>query len=345
MAPYQVSHHQNWNTGATPGSLQLVCLEEYIRGCLAELGRKDVAEESLAELVEWASAAVGTLLSEDNSHGSWLYLRVSLPASAMDSFVATQLAPFLLQISSNPSIQGWWWLFKHDTCGSAMRLRIRAKEGVHLDANKMVQMCSEHLGCHVTGLRYEPELRLFGGLAGMRMAHDQFMNESRFLVEWITENGSRSPLIPHGLSLALILKLLRASGLDSFECWDVFDKLSAKRPALKRHQSLIENFRGFVGKILYCSPEEVVHLYGRANSQLLERYLDYLDSFGKTLSRCYYQGDLVCGLREILVPIILFHWNRIGLSGLEQLAIAHSAAAELGVFNRRGNSPAAAVRA
>lgn len=344
MAPHQVSHHQIGKAGAAPGS-HLVFLEEYIRGCLSEFGSNINAPGNLAELVEQASAAIGTLLSEDTGQEPWLYLRVPLPAAAVDSFIATKLAPCLLQISGNQSIQGWWWLFKHDSCGSALRLRIRAKEGAPLDANAIVRTCSGHLECQLTVLRYEPELRLFGGRSGMRMAHDQFMSEGKFLVEWVTENGPRFPLIPHGLSLALILKLLRASGLDSFECWDVFDKICTKRPALAIHQPLIGNFREFARKILNCGPEDVVSLYGPANARLLNHYLDFLDSFGKTLSRCYYKGDLVCGLREFLVPVILFHWNRIGMSGIEQLAVAHSTAAELAAFNRQGSSRADAIKA
>lgn len=124
--------------------------------------------------------------------------------------------------------------------------------------------------------------------------------------------------------------MLRESGLDYFEQADVWRRISERRPGnatiledfRKRNSTRIsgllntrtsEIFAGSTGGI-----DQVAHSWGHSLSQTARGIIE--------LSA---EGQLAIGPRTVLCNLVLFHWNRLGLSFYLQAALSFSAAAQL----------------
>jgi thiopeptide-type bacteriocin biosynthesis protein len=311
-------------------------IERYVRARVSAHGEA-IDEARLPALIERALAAIDHIVSHDGEREAWLYLRVPLPSGDRGELLKGRLAPLLRAWLSRHAVDGCWWLYKPDPCGDAIRLRVRLRsaDDSHV-RGRLREECEAALGAEVASLRYEPELRLFGGPVGMALAHEQFARESEFLIAWSHANDARVPTLPHGLSLALILAVLQAAGLDTFECWDVFDKVRAKRPAPPGVASLVASWRTLTHRIATTRPDDVFALYEGPRREAIARYAACLQEFGQQASRAYFSGRLEGGLREFFVPIILFHWNRVRMPGPDQLALAHSLHAVFADLSRPG---------
>jgi thiopeptide-type bacteriocin biosynthesis protein len=314
-------------------------LEHYFRIQLAGSGPSTIAhdEVNLGALVERANAAVSRVFSQAAEREQWLYFRISAASTAeANVMIATHIAPMLQQWKGDGSIRGWWWLNKSDSFGNAVRLRIQALQRSRREIEAAAKKQLKDFDCQFAMLCYEPELRLFGGTVGMRIAHDQFCADSGFLSEWMRESGhGRLPIIPAVLSVAVIFRLLRAAGLDLFESWDVFDRVCHKRPVGNAPSWGAPDIQRIAAKVVRFGPDAVCDLHEGTKRTLLAGYGDALDSLGRKLNRTYFRGHLDCGIREFLVPVILFHWNRIGMPGVVQTALCHAVARELSDLSRK----------
>jgi len=194
----------------------------------------------------------------------------------------------------------------------------------------VLQRVLKQAGREFTQLEYEPEICLFGGAQGIELAHEHFFADSRFLSRWTVKAApTQGQIIAEGLSLALLLRMLGACGLDLFESWDVFARVYDKRRFFTKDHPKLEKFRVLAGKVLDAGPNSVFTLYQNEQAASLEEYCSFLDGFGNKLSRCYFQGLLECGIREFLAPLIFFHWNRTGLSPFHQFALARAMVEQL----------------
>lgn len=172
---------------------------------------------------------------------------------------------------------------------------------------------------------YDPEVALFGGPAGLELAHACFTVESLAVLAY---HGARlrgeATLGPDEFSLALLHPLICGVADDSFEAWDVWCKLERTGrlpggarlypadPDVARALAL----RGAIGELLddldatlaRASPVEAAALRG---------CLAALPAIGRRLRAAQADGGLVCGARELVPFWIVFHWNRMGF-GLER---------------------------
>jgi thiopeptide-type bacteriocin biosynthesis protein len=301
----------------------------------------DAAGRNLGEAVESAASAVNRIVQEHAESERWLYFRLGVKPNGQTRPTLARTVPLLSRLRLKYPIEGWWWLNKRDIEGPAVRLRIRIPAFAGREVADVAEAELRSLNLQITPLRYEPEICLFGGAAGLRLAHRFMCADSEFLAGWMQgEDSERQLLIPEGLSVAIVSRLLAASGLDLFESWDVFDRVCDKRSSKNVSQEAILTFRKFAQKILGNGHNKVFALYSGNHATLLQDYGDFLDSFGRDLQHAYFQGQLECGMREFLVPCILFHWNRTGMSPVIQAALANATAAELASVSRKGSTPA-----
>jgi len=318
-----------------PGDPSRLCaaLNTHLEKLLAD-GTLTCGRLNAATFVEQAGAIIYQLMLRNSDEECWLYFRIAVQSRQQaNHLVAHRIAPMMEELRSGYPILDWWWLNKSDVCGSALRLRINTGDA-RIDSGDEIEKRLCDLGCHVSRLLYEPELCLFGGPAGLKLAHAHFCFESEFLARWMRHGDESGRALPEGLSLAMILRTLRAAGLDVFECWDVFDRLCHKRPH-SGSANVPAGIQIMVHKIMDAGPHRVFKLYDAEKARMLQEYGERLDSFGQNLTRAYMAGHLECGLREFLTPLVLFHWNRAGFSPVLQAVLSWAMAKELRELSRK----------
>jgi thiopeptide-type bacteriocin biosynthesis protein len=289
----------------------------------------------LGYVTERALQAIEAGIREQSDSEHWIYTRIAVGQRNRSQTIAFDIADSIAEINSVVPIHYWWWLNKWDPMGSAVRLRIQAPFARLCDVKRELSSRLGQRGLEFNFLRYEPELRLFGGLEGIRIAHELFAHDSSFLVAWARQAGEPPmPMIPPGLSLALMIDLAVAGGLDLFEMWDLFDKIADKRAVADDRTSL--KCKELAARVIAAKPEAIFALCSAEQQQLISAYRNRLRQCAEQLSRVYFQGKLECGLRESLVPIMLFHWNRVGLPSSIQAALSRSAADEFARLSRKG---------
>jgi len=217
-------------------------LETCIGSFISDQGNKDSAfrEMKTGVLVERAGAAIQRTIADFAGADRWLYFRVSADVSAASRVVTREIAPMLRRLKNSHPIKGWWWLYKIDSCGAAVRLRIFVPPGASREVEMAIGAQLAELGRDFRMLCYEPELRLFGGADGMRAAHEYFCADSEFLAAWPQESEPlQNPIIPEGLSVALILRVLRA--------WTYLNVGTSSTASARDAESGIQAMRGLLG--------------------------------------------------------------------------------------------------
>lgn len=164
---------------------------------------------------------------------------------------------------------------------------------------------------------YEPEERLFGGLAAMAHVHAHFdADTSAWLQLDRLRREGRAQLEPDVLACAVVNDLCTQL-LDGNETWDVWCNLAAivgvadrAAPALSAGAPLLSG-----GLRAAAAPEEraVLDDYRRVNAAL-----------AAGLREVWGAGQLGCGLRALLTYVALFTLHRHGLDGARQAAIVEA---------------------
>jgi thiopeptide-type bacteriocin biosynthesis protein len=276
-------------------------------------------------LLECLGNAVGRTVIESLAGQRWSYFRIGLEPARARHLLVRELAPMLRDVARTNAIDGWWWLFKTDVRGPAIRLRLFARRDAIARVEDDVRSRLAAHGYEFSMPRYEPELLLFGGPHGMRLAHELFCADSAFLSAWAEREGKDTgALIPEALSLALTMRMLEAAGLDVFERWDVFHAVAMKRAFASTADRRFAPYEQLAHRVLTAGHDKVLALYASEGHPELVAHLAFIDAFGPRLSASYFDGLLECGRRELCVPLVLFHWNRLLLSPFAHFGLSHA---------------------
>ncbi len=164
---------------------------------------------------------------------------------------------------------------------------------------------------------YEPEFRLFGGPAAMRLVHRYFDADSTGWVELdrLAQSGQRTALPADAFSAAVINDLFVRTIQDRSEVWDAWRNLAAlahagdlDRPDAARPEAGI------------TSP--LPSAASGAEARTLDRYARANRALGEGLRKLHDRGCLDAGLRGVVAFIAMFHLNRHGFDGPRQAALA-----------------------
>ncbi|KAA2265109.1 hypothetical protein F0L68_05465 [Solihabitans fulvus] len=165
--------------------------------------------------------------------------------------------------------------------------------------------------------------------AGLDTIHDLFCADSNGALAYLRHDTPS--LGRRELSVLLLSGLLHAAGLDGFERGDVFDKVSRLRPAptdadadAPRIEHLAKDVR-----VLLSIPDlltsELFTIGGPVSHAA--PWLAAFQAAGRRLGDAAARGRLDRGVRAILTHVVIFHWNRFGLSATSQGILARAATA------------------
>jgi protein-L-isoaspartate(D-aspartate) O-methyltransferase len=315
-----------------PEETALLAGEQRVLEWLLQRGRPSAAAGAPAgRWIEAYMTAGRAALAKEIPLENWVYLRLELkPTANARRILHKLLYPTLMSLSKKGVIQRFWYLVKHDPYRH-VRLRLfGATEPLRQEAlgavmralkpgapRSPVTICRE--------LVYEPETALFGGEWALDQVHELFWYDSRFAMGWLgTEPEETANLSAHQVSVIALQHLFRASGLDGFEQWDVWQKVVKVRPgneaALEEAwESYKENMRLLVG----VQPMTIANAMAEETKLMLVDYVNGLTLVGEHLWEGLKEGKLQRGLRHVLATAVVFHWNRMLFAGSEQIMLAH----------------------
>jgi thiopeptide-type bacteriocin biosynthesis protein len=202
-----------------------------------------------------------------------------------------------------------------------LRLRLLAREpsgGVRAGLKAMLRrLRSEGAVERFFFSVYEPEFRLFGGPAAMRLVHRYFDADSTGWVELdrLAQSGQRTALPADALAVAVINDLFVRTIQDRSEVWDAWRNLAVLTHAGDLDKADVA--RAEAG-IMSPLPSAV----SGAEARTLNRYARANRAFGEGLRKLHDRGCLDAGLRGVVAFIAMFHLNRHGFDGPRQAALA-----------------------
>jgi thiopeptide-type bacteriocin biosynthesis protein len=279
---------------------------------------------STGEMAEIATAAIYQAISAGSAPLAWIYLRVDIGAQPAHQVLSQSIKPLIAELKEKGLVKGWWFLVKTDMLGCAVRLRIQVGTAEQPDADEVINRWRAARQLKVSRLKYEPEFCLFGGKGGIDIAHEIFHLDSEFITGLAPRENPGDKLVSTGLSIICALHLLRSVRLDVFECWDVFAQILGKRPTSEadraRYAPVCDQMKAVIGRHYRFD----LSLVDEPLRRTLEAYFDGLSATGAQLERLNYAGELHCGLREYTAAILIFCWNRAGLSFVAQRTLAQS---------------------
>ncbi|MCD0449054.1 thiopeptide-type bacteriocin biosynthesis protein [Actinocorallia sp. API 0066] len=253
---------------------------------------------------------------------TWLQVMVHWTDWASAETVgAHRLGPRLDDLVARGRVGGWWFLRKHPCW------RVRLHEA---DQDAVAMVLDELADDGILRWRrtlYEPETVAFGGTGATDIVHDLFCGDSAGALDYL-----RHPALDLGrreVSLLLLNGLLQAAKLDAFERGDVFARIARMRPAPPPEADLA-TLTGHARTLLSIPDLPTSPLFTAGGpADHAAPWLAAHTRAGRRLAEAASDGRLERGLRAILSHIVIFHWNRLGLSAERQGVLAHAATAAL----------------
>ncbi|HEU5023609.1 MAG TPA: thiopeptide-type bacteriocin biosynthesis protein [Spirillospora sp.] len=278
-----------------------------------------------------AYRAAGQAALERLVQRRWNQVLVEFPDwEQAETIAATQLAARMDRLHRDETIGDWWFLRKHP----CWRLRIRTPSLIDPRSAELLvtEMLTELTATRViAGWRnspYEPEHAAFGGPTAMAIAHDLFCADSHGVLDYV-----RAPTPRIGrreLSIMLLHALLRGAELDWFERGDVFYRVAQLRPApqASTHTDAMETLTHDVRTLISASAHADNPLFDQSGpAASAAAWHHAFHTAGRRLADAAHGGRLDRGLRALLTHVVIFHWNRLGLSATTQGVLARAATA------------------
>lgn len=288
--------------------------------------------DQLTEAVQ-VYVAAGYAALERHTEQQWHQVLVEFPAwEQAEKIAATQLRPRLDDLHHHGVIGGWWFLRKHPYWRIRLRIPSPGPDAALAAADVVTETLTEltDLGL-IAGWRrsiYEPEHAAFGGPTAMGTVHDLFCADSRGVLDYALTAPPR--IGRREVSIMLIHALLHGARLDWFESGDVFHRVAQLRPAPpdSTPQEAMDALADKVRTLIHTAAEATDLLFGPGGPAAFAA--DWRDDFhaaGRRLGAAAADGRLDRGLRALLTHVVIFHWNRLGLSATTQGILARAATA------------------
>ena len=213
----------------------------------------------------------------------------------------------------------WWFLRKHPH----WRIRI-AGTGHAQAADLFSQLAADRVIDNWHQEIYEPEEYAFGGPAGMAIAHSLFCADTRGVLGYA--RISSPPIGRRELSILLTVAMLGAARLDWSEHGDVFARIAEMRPAPpENNRDKLTQLTAQLQVLVTAPATKLIGGIGLPPASM--QWLSAFTDAGRELGEKASSGLLERGLRAVLAHLVIFHWNRLGLTAATQGILARAATA------------------
>lgn len=236
------------------------------------------------------------------------------PHTAEQTAIA-HLAPILAEAEARSLITIWFYVRKGD-----WRLRYLpaadstgAERYLTSDLERLTQRRLIHGA--VAGI-YEPETHAFGGPEAMDSAHQLWHHDSRLLL-----TGADHPARQRELFIMACAAMMRAAGLDWYEQGDVWARVADHRD--RPDPARVAALHHAVRRLLTVDPAGLTG--PGAPMAGCHTLVQAYTTAGAALRQLNQSGHLRRGLRATLAHHVIFAWNRRGIPGLHQAAVAAAA--------------------
>ncbi|MES0836955.1 methyltransferase, FxLD system [Nocardiopsis tropica] len=240
--------------------------------------------------------------------------------TAAEHWAVHGLGPALEQAREEGLVSAWWFVRKRPHwrlryTGSHPAQQFLDTELQHLHREGAVERW-------VHGI-YEPETGVFGGTAGMALAHTVFCEDSRHLLAYLTRRSTMSGAELGRRELALLLgsAFLCGARLDRFEQADVWAKVAALR-ALPQPFRPEEELLFSARTLITLNPRPLA-ASGRLHHT--NHWAQVFTAAGAALADLAAQGRLNRGLRAVCAHHLIFAFNRWGLPYRDQHILSRTA--------------------
>jgi thiopeptide-type bacteriocin biosynthesis protein len=282
--------------------------------------RVNLTRDNLADAIEAYNAA-GAIALEQRAANSWHQVRVRPidPADAERSLTEV-VGPRLDYLVESGGATGWWFMRKEP--GWRIRLHNADIKTSELLFNDLV--ASQAIGDWTTAI-YEPETAAFGGETGTEVAHTLFQADTSGVLAYLRRKPPA--LGRRETSLLLISAMLTGADLDWFERGDVFFRVAAMRPSSQVKAMELANLTEQLTGLLATLAAAESPLF--TSDGPLASVADWRGAFedaGQHFADAASSSALTRGLRAVLAQVVIFHWNRFGLSAATQAVLADAAA-------------------
>lgn len=215
------------------------------------------------------------------------------------------------------------FFFMHKPPG--MRLRLRSGDGDLEFIRHIVKLRIAHwestgiLGRREYGV-YEPEYLLFGGPVSMRSVHRVFTADSRLWLPLHATGQDAGP--PWAIALLTTRALLGALRVEGWERLDVADRLRRQTgrgpsPALLAQPRTADVLARMSGA--WAQPDLVRGLLPATTLDAVDAYSDAVREEASRWRADYFETrEATVGPREMATFVLVFQWNRAGLSKPQQ---------------------------
>ena len=319
--------HRLIGPSATATSLLLDAVVAVLAGTPAEAAAAHTRTtiEDLTDAVQ-AYHAAGTAALDVRAASVWYHARIQFPGSeTAERMAATVVAPSLRQLQDDGIVAGWWFLRKHPW----WRLRLRCGLPAADQADAIQAVLDDLLSTGVLARWqrgvYEPETAAFGGPPGIDTAHLLFCADSDEALKYL---ALRDPVIGRReISVLVCSVLLAAAGLDIFERGDVWHRVAVLRPEQEHiSRSRIEPAADALRTLARAPLHPAAPPFSCGQpAAFAQSWAQAFHRAGRELKAAADEGLLSRGMRNVLAHIVIFHWNRLGISAASQAILARAA--------------------
>ncbi|KDN87205.1 thiopeptide-type bacteriocin biosynthesis protein [Kitasatospora cheerisanensis] len=176
---------------------------------------------------------------------------------------------------------------------------------------------------------YEPENRLFGGPVSMRYAHRVFTADSLAWLDFhAADPADTGP--DWAVSLAMVRALLDAlaiAGWEDIDVWDrIRDRTGRQLPSGAAELSELTEIDTELVE-LWQHPESLIRQLPPVARRIVDEYRAAVEPIGRQWRTGYFATEAAgLGPRAVAAFVIVFHWNRAGMTMLRQALLAQALA-------------------